>query len=84
MDDGFLRVWSLQEIETENGEESEFGLLFADYLINSWCYRLKPESDVASFVYVDCFDKNPAVVVARSLDDFFEVYAEDPKKVYAY
>jgi hypothetical protein len=45
MDNEYWRYWPLSEIRAENKESSPFGILFADYLISSWCYRLKPVSN---------------------------------------
>ena len=84
MDEDYLRLWSLQEIESENRGKTESGLLFADYMIDCWCYRLRPEGEVRSSVYVDYFDGKPAILVARSLIEFFDVYAQEPAKVHAY
>ena len=48
-DDGMVRLWPLKEV-TESADRSDFGLLFADYMIDSWCFRLKPVSSEASAV----------------------------------
>ncbi|MFZ6820000.1 hypothetical protein [Undibacterium sp. Ji22W] len=68
------RHWSMDEILAENIEPSEFGVLFADYLISSWCYRAKAKLDNTSAVYVDHFDEKAPILVADSLEEFFDHY----------
>jgi hypothetical protein len=82
MDDEQFRLWSLNEILEENTTPEETqrckidGVLFADYLINSWCYRIKNE------VFIDHFEnsRNPEVR-AKSLTSFFEVMLNEPDNV---
>jgi hypothetical protein len=74
MTNDYWRQWSMAEILSENQEASEFGVLFADYLISSWCYRLKAKPDNTSAVYIDHFDGKAPVLAASSLEDFFDQY----------
>jgi hypothetical protein len=83
MDDGYLKLWSLQEMEQENLARSEFGPIFADYLISCWCFRLLPVNDETSAVYVDHFHRPPELV-ASSLAEFLATYERDPKAAHAW
>jgi hypothetical protein len=84
MDDGYLKLWSLSEIEADNPVRSEFGPIFADYLISCWCFRLRPVSAEESAVYVDYFNGRPPELVAGSLSEFLAIYERDPKAVHAW
>src|SRR6185503_15178556 len=53
MDDGYLKIWSLSEIVEDNAERSEYGPIFADYLVSCWSFRLKYVDSGTSAVYVD-------------------------------
>jgi hypothetical protein len=77
MDAEYWRHWPLPEIESENSVLSPFGILFADYLISSWCYRLKATSNETSCVYVDYFDGKEPTLVANSLREFIYSYGEN-------
>ena len=70
-------LWPLELIERENVESSPDGVLFSDYMINSWCYRLKNNGDGTSAVWVDPPDGSPSVPAARTLAEFFELYKTD-------
>ena len=83
MDDGYLKLWSLQEMESENTVRSEFDPIFADYLISSWCFRLRPIDEATSAVYVDHFDLRPPELVASSLTEFLTIYERDPEAAHA-
>jgi hypothetical protein len=85
MDDGFLKIWSLSEIVAENAERSGFGPLFADYLISSWSFRLKPVGAERSAVYVDHHSgTKPPELVANSLAEFLAIYERDPEAAHAW
>jgi len=77
MDKEFWRLWTLDEIRSENTEHSANGVLFSDYLIASWCFRLKATSDGTSAVLVDYFDGSDPVVVANTVGEFFRLYSTD-------
>ena len=83
MDDGYLKLWSLQEMESENTVRSEFGPIFADYLISCWCFRLCPIDGTTSAVYVDHFHRPPELV-APSLTEFLATYERDPEAAHAW
>ena len=85
MDDGFLKIWSLSEIVADNSEHSEFGPLFADYLISCWSFRLKPVTAETSAVYVDHhMVRQPPELVAASLAEFLAMYERDPEAAHAW
>ena len=85
MDDGFLKIWSLSEIVADNPERSEFGPLFADYLISCWSFRLKPDGAERSAVYVDHHSgTKPPELVATSLAEFLAIYERDPEAAHAW
>lgn len=74
MDHEHWRCWPLSEIESENTTPSAFGVLFADYMASSWCYRLKAVSENTSAIYIDFFDGREPTLVANSLEQFFDAY----------
>jgi hypothetical protein len=86
MDDGYLRLWSLREMQEDdvNATHSEFGPVFADYLVSCWCYRLRPVTEETSAVYVDYFDRRQPKLVASSLAEFLATYERDPGAVDAW
>jgi hypothetical protein len=83
MDDGYLKLWCLQEMEHENTARSEFGPIFADYLVSCWCFRLRPVNEETSAVYVDHFHRPPELV-APSLTEFLAIYGRDPNAAHAW
>jgi len=81
MDGEYFRLWSLKEIREDNDsvEERErtrkYGVLFGDYLVNCWCYRISENGEV----FVDYFsDDRPPELRANSLLEFFELMRENP------
>ena len=78
MDREYWRLWPLSELVTQNSEKSQHGILFSDYLADCWSYRLVPNADDTSSVYVDYFDSKRPILVAGSIDEFFRTYALDP------
>jgi hypothetical protein len=81
MDADYWRLWSLREVEEENSENLERGVLFGDYLINSWCYRLRKINDETSAVYVDYFDGTEPEIAAPSLFEFLSCLLKQPRCV---
>lgn len=79
MDNEYWRLWGLSEIEAENLETSEYGILFSDYCINCWSYRLKRIDSETSAVYVDYSDEKPPYLVATSLTQFLDKYVLDAR-----
>jgi hypothetical protein len=81
MDKEYWRLWSLADIETDNTTSVATGVLFSDYLINCWSYRLVPNDNDTSSIVADYFDDSQCVHVASSLEEFFGLYVEDPYQV---
>ena len=82
MDDEDWRLWSLDEIREENKESSPDGVLFSDYLIDCWRYRLKATADGEAEVLIDRSASDiPPRRIARSLNDFFAAYVEDAQEI---
>ena len=75
MDKEYWRLWSLAEVGLENPVSSGSGVLFSDYLMSCWSYRLRPNEYDTSSVLVDYFDGAEPSVVANTLEEFFEFYA---------
>lgn len=76
--DGKLwRLWPLSEVAERRSEASDFGVLFSDYLLDSWAYRIRPNDKDTSAVYVDYFDGRAPSLVARTLDEFFKKYVQN-------
>jgi hypothetical protein len=71
------RLWPLSEVAERKSEASDFGVLFSDYLLDSWAYRIKPNDVDTSAVYVDYFDGKDPSLVACTLDEFFEKYVQN-------
>ncbi len=52
MDDEHFKLWSLTEILEENSSEGDieraikYGVLFGDYCVNCWCYRVNKKGEV--------------------------------------
>ena len=81
MDKEYFRLWSLEEIESENGSEREFersmryGVLFADYCVNCWCFRINNKGEVL----IDHFVENSEPKVRfKSIKDFFKLMQKYP------
>ena len=81
MDNNYWRLWPLPEIIKQNSEPSSLGVLFGDYLIDSWCYRLRPVNSEISAVYVDYFNGHSPVEVAPSVEAFLESLLADPEEL---
>jgi len=81
MDNEYWRLWSLQEITKANVKSTDAGVLFSDYCLDCYQYRLKPVSDSISEVWVEGFDYGPPVRIAESLEEFFASYIKNPDAV---
>ena len=82
MDNEHFRLWPLAEVQSENNEQaSSKGVLFADYLIACWCYRLLPVGDERCAVYVDYCDDREPVLIAESLEAFAAARLDRPSDV---
>jgi len=81
MDREYWRLWSLPEIQVENATGISTGILFSDYLINCWSYRLVQNANDTSSVVADHFDYKQCIPVANTLEEFFRMYAENSYQV---
>jgi hypothetical protein len=81
MDNEYWKMWSLQEISEANRVHSNAGVLFSDYCMDCYQYRLKPIDELVSEVWVEGFDFGPPVLIASSLSEFFEAYISNPDSV---
>ncbi len=80
--DGQLwRLWPLAEVADRTSEANDFGVLFSDYLLDSWAYRITPNDMDTSAVYVDYFDGRDPFLVARTLEQFFDSYLQDADRL---
>lgn len=80
--DAGLRIWSLAEILAGNKEFSPYGIIFADHLMDSWVYRVKPETQSHSAVYIDYIDSTKVPVqLFNSLREFFAAYEKNPSAI---
>src|SRR5262245_7696741 len=77
MDEDYWRLWTLEEVVERNKAPSPFGILFSDYLIDCWDYRLKPEANNRSSVYVELFDGQDSRKLSDGLEEFFVAYISD-------
>ncbi len=75
------RLWSLSEVEERKAEANEFGVLFSEYLIDSWAYRVKPNNVQTSAVYIDYYDGKASILVAPTLRNFFDLYLENSDRL---
>jgi hypothetical protein len=80
-DDKLWRLWPLSEVADRKAEANEFGVLFSDYLLDSWAYRVKPNDSDTSAIYLDRFDGRAPFLVAKTLDQFFDMYVEDADRL---
>jgi hypothetical protein len=81
-DENDWRLWSLREIEAELPDaRAEHGILFSDYLIGCWCFRLRPTVHGEMEVVLDECSGNVPQVVARDLASFFDAYVLNPDGV---
>jgi len=74
-DNALWMLWPLDRV-AEQPPSSE-GVLFSDYCLDCWQYRLRPLSAAQSAVYVDCGDGKPPVLVVPTLADFWRRYLVD-------
>jgi hypothetical protein len=82
MDNEHFRLWPLAEVQSENDDHaSTKGVLFADYFVACWCYRLLPMDNERSAVFVDYFDHRQPVLVAESLEAFAAARLDRPTDV---
>ena len=79
MDNAYWRLWPLDEVMGQ--EPSGHGVVFSDYCISCWEYRLKAVGLGHSAVYVDYFGGTAPQMVAESLESFLEQYAMDARRL---
>lgn len=79
MDNEYWRLWPLSEIEERLAAANEFGVLFSDYCLDCWAYRIKPNGSGSSAVYVEHFDGKSPSMVAESLEQFFDLYVANAR-----
>ena len=81
MDEEYFRLWKLNEVFEENSSRSEiertkkYGVLFADYCVNCWCYRINANGEVLIDYFTE--GKEPEIR-AGSITDFFQLMANSP------
>jgi hypothetical protein len=82
MDAQGWRLWTLKDIEAELPDHrTGHGVLFGDYLICCWCFRLRLAAAGEMEVTLDEFDGKSPRVVAKDLASFFDAYVADPDSV---
>ncbi|MDQ1923897.1 hypothetical protein [Massilia pseudoviolaceinigra] len=81
MDSEYWRLWSLDEIIEANDAPSDAGILFSDYCIDCYHFRLKYVDETVSEVWYEGYDGGPPVRVAASLSDFLDLYMRNPDAV---
>jgi hypothetical protein len=83
MENGALwRLWTLHEVVERNTEQSKYGLAFSDHLIDSWWYRIKPETADRSAVYIDYIDpQRPPTKLFEGINELLAALAENPNAV---
>ncbi|CUI07907.1 hypothetical protein [Massilia antarctica] len=81
MDGEYWRLWSLDEIIVANDASSDAGILFSDYCMDCYHFRLKYIDEMVSEVWYEGYDDGPAVRVAASLSDFLDRYMRNPDAV---
>jgi hypothetical protein len=76
-----LSFWTLDEVVLENSTYARPHLLFADFLIHSYCYCFRYEDDERSSVCVEYFNHSEPEFVAGSIHEFFDLYLKNPQKL---
>lgn len=81
MDKEYFKLWSLEEIESENSSERKFersmkyGVLFGDYCVNCWCFRINKNGEVL----IDHFVENEEPKIrSSSISEFFRLMQQNP------
>ena len=72
MDSRLWRLWPLEDIVRGGVEQSNFGIVFGDYCLDCWWYRLHSVSAEVSAVYVDDGTEAGLQQVAASVNEFIE------------
>jgi hypothetical protein len=74
-DNELWMLWPLDYVKERNSERSSHGVLFADYMLDCWGYRLQANADDTSAVLREMFDGTEPIRIANSLEEFFAAYA---------
>lgn len=74
-------LWPLDRVVSENSHYNRPYILFADFLINSHCYCFTYEDDERSSVCIEYFNGEEPERVANSVNEFFETYLSNPRKL---
>jgi hypothetical protein len=82
-DDRMFELWCLDRVATENAESPWEYVWFADWLISSHLYALRPVSETHSAVYIDhkCDRKTAPEFLTDSVYDFANRLVADPTSV---
>ena len=81
MDGEHFRLWSLDEIREQNSSDKridsakKFGVLFGDYCVDCWCYRINSKGEVLVDYFVK--DREPKLR-SKSLTEFFKLMEKSP------
>lgn len=80
-DNAFWRLWPLSDVDARKSEANSFGVLFSDYMLDCWAYRVKPNDANTSSVYVDYFDARDPIRLAMSFEEFFDQFVENAERL---
>ena len=81
MNEESFRLWSLKEIIEENSSKRDlertlkYGVLFGDYLVSCWCYRVNKNGEVLIDHFTDGLEP---IVKSGSVIEFFQLMLNDP------
>ena len=75
------RLWPLHEVTDPKSEANAFDVLFSDYLLSCREFYVKPNDSETSAVYCEYGDLESPILVARTLDEFFEKYVQNADQV---
>jgi hypothetical protein len=76
----WFSLWDLGRVVEENRRYRGDVLFFADFLIDSYLYCFRYESESRSSVCIEYGDGNPPKPIAESPDEFFRLLMEDPDR----
>jgi len=80
MDGAHFRLWGLDEIVKENsapaeiGKIKDHGIMFADYLVDTWMFRVRADGKVT----MDASEDEGPIVKSNSIREFLELMVKDP------
>ncbi len=74
----YLSLWRWDKVREQNTLRQAVGVIFCDHLIDSLIYELRFEDKLRSSVWdISSFDAGP-LMIAPSLEMFFQIYLDDP------